>query len=36
MQILWTLYRAFFMIGALTFGGGSAVRLFICDRNRYF
>lgn len=25
MQILWTLYRAFFMIGALTFGGGYAM-----------
>lgn len=25
MRILWTLYRAFFMIGALTFGGGYAM-----------
>ena len=25
MQVLWDLFRAFFMIGAMTFGGGYAM-----------
>ena len=27
MQVLWDLFRAFFMIGAMTFGGGSLLAI---------